>query len=231
MLSCIEISIANCSAPDYDSIGPNFKCKQCNVGFYLNTTSGCTAVPEQIEYCGIYDTSETCALCFNNYVLLSNRKKCVLSTSIENYIDQNCLNSFFVSEMVCNVCMPGYYFEIDDNVKLNVKTETSVQTTDASARVLGSVPSSKVGLLIDEFESSIKKGCVQCPVKEGIKSCALCYPKNPDFCVLCNMGFTHDSDGTCSATDPTPPKTVVPTSGGRLFALIVLGLGLLVLTG
>lgn len=103
--------------------------------------------------------------------------------------------------------MPGYYFAIEEGVKLNTDSQLGSSKADTGENNVQSVPSNKSGLLIDEFENSIKKGCVQCPIVNGIKSCALCYPKNPEFCLLCNSGFTHDSDGKCTQTEQDTTKT------------------------
>ena len=225
-LSCIEIDIKNCAIPDVGSKGPNFKCKQCNVGFYVNADFKCTAVPEQIEYCGIYETSHTCALCFNNYVLLSNKKKCVLSNEIQTYIDSNCLNSFISPDPICNLCMPGYYFEVDPKDLLtnttnetvssggedsdsDTDTDTNADTnadTDTDTTVQSKL--AKVGLLLDDTEKT-NKNCVPCPNNEG---CAQCYPKNPSFCLICKPGYTHNSNGTCLETDPEDDPGPIITS-------------------
>ena len=171
------------------------------MGFYVNEDFTCTAVPSQIEYCGIYDTSNTCKLCFNNYVLVSNKKKCVLSTSIEDYIDKNCLNSFISPEPICNLCQQGYYFQVPTEKLLIKSTDTQIANRVLESN--GNEPLAKVGLVIDELNDQIANPCVACPnINEG---CTMCYPKNPSFCLLCQEGYTHDSDGTCTLTEPLPP--------------------------
>lgn len=202
-LSCIEILIDNCAVPDENSIGPNFKCLQCNVSFYVNEQFTCTAVPEQIEFCGIYETADTCALCFNNYVLVSNKKKCVLSTEIEKFIDINCLNSFISASPICNLCTFGFYFEVDADALLiddSSSTLSSSKLDSSSLPVHESSVFSKVGLLKDEFENESNRKCVPCPQADN--SCALCYPKNPKFCMICAPSYTHDSEGFCTKTFP-----------------------------
>lgn len=206
-MSCIEIKIDNCSVPDVNSRGPDFKCIQCDVGFYVNSTFTCTAVPSQIEYCGIYESESTCQLCFNNYVLVSNKKKCILSNTIENFIDKNCLNSYISPEPICNLCDVGYYFEVP-NDKLLLNPQNDQIATRASTGLLspgsGREVFAKVGLLQDQLEEQLSNKCVACPNnQEG--ACIMCYPKNPSFCMMCNSGYTHDSDGTCTLTEPKPP--------------------------
>jgi hypothetical protein len=206
-LSCIEIKIDNCNIPDVNSKGPNFKCSQCDVGFYVNSDFTCTAVPSQIEYCGIYESESTCQLCFNNYVLVSNKKKCVLSNTIENFIDNNCLNSYISPEPICNVCNFGYYFEVPtEKLLIDSSTDTiaSKTTPNRTFASQGRQAYAKVGLLQDELENQLNNKCISCPDNSD-NSCAICYPKNPSFCVLCNTGYTHESDGTCTLTDPLPP--------------------------
>jgi hypothetical protein len=183
---------------------------QCDVGFYVNDSFTCTAVPSQIEYCGIYATENTCELCFNNYVLVSNKKKCILSNTIENYIDTNCLNSFISPEPICNICKLGYYFQVPEENLLYVPPDLQKSET---ARILGASEGNeklgKAALLTDQLKTQISNQCVLCP-NSGEGGCAICYPKNPEFCSMCMSGYTHNSDGTCELTEPkpAPPPTI-----------------------
>ena len=122
-----------------------------------------------------------------------------MSNTIEDYIDRNCLNSFISPEPICNVCQLGFYFQVpEDKMLISPKSEERVLAAD------GNSARAKTALLKNELEGQTDNQCVACP-NSGEGGCAVCYPKNPEFCSMCSSGYTHDSNGTCELTEPKPP--------------------------
>ena len=154
--------------------------------------------------------------------MLSNRKKCVLSNEIENLIDKNCLNSFITEKPLCNICDPGFYFEVDPSAIL-ITIPTGLTASSGLENISFSTKLKKT------TESNLSKNCVACPNNQN-NSCILCYPKNPSFCLMCSSGFTHSSDGKCAETNPTTSGPSGPTSVKIFSALSLISLIILFVT-
>ena len=115
--NCVKIDIENCFEFDNKLKDGNFQCVKCNYSFYKNSNGRCTAVPKIIDFCGFYDSAETCSECLQGYVLTKDKKRCLKTMDLIQYTDPNCQVPFERHEPVCNMCKPGYTFESDTSTK------------------------------------------------------------------------------------------------------------------
>lgn len=104
-VSCLNQNIPNCYLPTQTL--PTL-CSVCNIGFYLNSSGGCSAATSILN-CVAYSGQTTCARCKPTYVLSADKSSCNGTTFVLS-IDPNCNDSQLSSSPFCAMCSPSYYF-------------------------------------------------------------------------------------------------------------------------
>lgn len=101
--SCQVASITNCAA-----LSLNGDCLQCGPSYYLDSaTKRCVAVGTNstIANCQVYATSQTCAVCSQNFYISNGQ--CVAVTNLI----ANC--NVYQKDGVCTQCNSGYIFNLN----------------------------------------------------------------------------------------------------------------------
>lgn len=110
MVNCVAQTDPQCAI---NSEVTPYPCLQCMPGYFISN-GVCTVVSTPITNCSVYDSETLCARCEIGYILSTDGRTCVISSSDANYSDPLCLDSKLVDTPVCGMCAPGHYFA--DNV-------------------------------------------------------------------------------------------------------------------
>ena len=101
---CESFTKPNCSV--FEQTGDN-KCLVCNKNFYPDANGDCVAVSPIIPNCDVAVSNTQCDRCSSDYALSSDGTKCV----DKGVYDSNCSQQIMPTNMQCNVCAGGHYFE------------------------------------------------------------------------------------------------------------------------
>ena len=106
-INCVEKNVLNCVESTDTS---PFSCTLCENNYYPDNGT-CTSIDTAVTNCVAYDTATTCIKCAQGYALSLDQLSCLSNANVFNAIDQNCSNSFVVSDPYCSSCDLGYYFD------------------------------------------------------------------------------------------------------------------------
>ena len=86
-------------------------CTVCAPGFYLNSTSNCSAVTTTITNCQIYASATTCSQCIFGFALSSDLLICYSANQVNQEVDPFCADLVVNAGRFCSVCREGYYLQ------------------------------------------------------------------------------------------------------------------------